>query len=165
MDAICHFCCFKKYIPAVFIIVLSTLSACDFQSASSERQLYQAIDSFTVTYYNWQFHKTVSFTTPESIPWLQYAASQVQQEDIDQLHKQAGNFNYQIDDVIFDNDSLATVHITVENFLAMDSIGSRQCRLMEKAHYTLKLEYNAKRQKWLVHLNGLPREQKKPSTN
>ncbi len=91
---------------------------------TDKEQLMETVDSFSNTYFNWQFHRAVAYCTPDSKRWLSYMASQVNQDDIDLLRSQTESAQAEIVHVnILDGDSVAKVEVKVSNFLSMDTIG------------------------------------------
>ena len=96
------------------------LVSCD---GHGTRQLKREVDSFAVNYFNWQYHKAIKHVTPESEKWIRYAASQVHQADIDMLRQKDQSATCEIHDIDFDdNDSTAVAHVTIRDFLRMDTI-------------------------------------------
>lgn len=152
---------FKKKTRYLITFTCSLLltAACGSHSDGSEKQLIQTLDSFTVSYYNWQYHRALHFCTPESEPWLKFAASQVTQEDVEQLHKET-EATYEIRSIEFTDDSTALANITVFNFLQLDTIGQKPHHV-GKADFILRMVLPAAEKKWKVNLTQLPRPEKR----
>lgn len=120
----------------------------------SEEQLKVDVDSFATFYYNWHFPKAVRYCTPESERWLRYAASNVHEGDIEQLHQKPEDATIEITDVDFDdNEVSAVVTLTVKNFLQMDTIG-QEAHIIPQAEFQLPMELHG--DKWKVKLEKLP---------
>ncbi|MBR6937163.1 MAG: hypothetical protein IKH63_06285 [Prevotella sp.] len=136
--------------------VLFFLVACDFHAGSS-RQLKKEVDSFAVYYFNWQFHQAVRFVTPESEKWMHYAASQVHQADIDLLQSKELPASCEINEVVYsEDDKTAIAHVTIQNYLRMDTIG-KAATIVNTAQFDIPLIYQAETDKWIVEVNELLR--------
>ncbi|SNU11702.1 hypothetical protein SAMN06298210_11312 [Prevotellaceae bacterium KH2P17] len=136
-----------------FCLLAASLGACHHQD--DEVLLKETADSFATNYYNWRFEAAKAYCTPESGRWLRYAASQVHQEDVDVLKAQAQGAKCEIQDIAYaDNDTTATVNISVRDFLRMDTIGT-VAHLTDEASYTLTAV--RRNEKWKVALSSLPR--------
>ena len=100
-----------------------SLSGCE-PHEGSEDQLKADVDSFANYYFNWHFPKAVKYCTQESERWLRYAASNVNETDVELLRQKPEDASIEITDIDFgDDETSATVTLTVHNFLQMDSIG------------------------------------------
>lgn len=143
-----------RYTAATMLFFAAILfAAC--RHADTHDQLEAVIDSFATHYYNWQFRQALSYCTSESEPWLRFAASNVQQSDIDILRAQGRGASHQINDIRFDaGDSTALVSITVYHYLRMDTIG-RAGQIADKASFLLPVI--RRNGQWLVHLTAFPR--------
>ncbi|MBO6056726.1 MAG: hypothetical protein J6P64_00695 [Bacteroidales bacterium] len=136
--------------------VLFLLVACEFHAGSS-RQLKKEVDSFAVYYFNWQFHQAVRFVTPESEKWMHYAASQVHQADIDLLQSKELPASCEINEVVYsEDDKTAIAHVTIQNYLRMDTIG-KAATIVNAAQFDIPLIYQAETDKWKVEVNELLR--------
>jgi hypothetical protein len=79
---------------------------------------------FSDTYFNWQYHRSVPYCTPESRQWLSYMASQVNSEDVEALRSAAEGASTEIADMYYnESDTVASIVVTVRNYLEMDSLG------------------------------------------
>ena len=143
----------------VFFGAFILLSCNRHRNTAGNTDVVEAADSFAIHYFNWHFEKAAKFATEESRLWLSYAASQVQQEDLDILRDKPDAT------VIAENvemsDSAICVIMTVHDFLQMDTIGTEAHRV-EKARFRLpvvRLWENGK-QVWKVRMEGLPRSEK-----
>ena len=137
-------------------LVLLTTS-CIGNRDGSEEQLREAVDSFAVSYFNYDFMKARRFCTEESEKWLQYAASNVHQADIDILREQEEAASVNIEDLTITGDSTARVRISVHHFLRMDTIG-KAGRMTDEATYALKAMI--RQGKWYIRMEDLPRSEK-----
>lgn len=148
-----------KYILAFFGTIL--LSSCHRSlNMTDAGDAGEAADSFAVYYFNWQYDKAARFVTEESLPWLSYAASQVQQEDIDIL-RQKEDATVEVEDVETDGED-KTVVLTVRDFLRMDTIGTAG-HLVREARFRLPMKSQLEngKQVWKVRMEGLPRSERR----
>ena len=148
-----------KYLIAVgaIIMVAGCESASRFRMESKART---AADSFATYYFNWQFHKAARFATDSSMIWLRYAASQVHEADIELLREKE-DAAVDIEEIVIDDEETATAHITVRDFVRMDTIGT-EGHLVEKASFVLQMERKAEeRGDWKIRMEGLPQSEKR----
>lgn len=151
--------CVSLHILSIALLFCSILffASCEFHSGSS-RQLKKEVDSFAVYYFNWQFHQARRFVTPSSEKWMRYAASQVHQADIELLQNKEVPATCEIHEITYsDDDSTAVAHVTIHDFLHMDTIG-KAASIVNAAHFDIPLKYEAKTDKWIVEVDGLMRE-------
>ena len=108
-------------------------------------------------YFNWQFHHAVRFVTPESEKWMHYAASQVHQADIDLLQSKELPASCEINEVVYsEDDKTAIAHVTIQNYLRMDTIG-KAATIINAAQFDIPLIYQPETDKWIVEVNELLR--------
>lgn len=132
---------------------LSILYACQ-SHEGSEKQLKEDVDSFATNYYNWHFKEATKYCTPESEKWLQYAASNVQQTDINQLRAKETDAAIEVQDIQYHGNGMsATIKLQVTNFLQMDTIGT-EAHYIEKASFLLPIVLHDG--KWKIQLEKLP---------
>ena len=125
--------------------------------AGSSRQLKKEVDSFAVYYFNWQFYHAVRFVTPESEKWMHYAASQVHQADIDLLQSKELPASCEINEIVYsEDDKTAIAHVTIQNYLRMDTIG-KAATIVNTAQFDIPLIYQPETDKWIVEVNELLR--------
>lgn len=149
-----EFLCKTVYSVTALTLLSALLLSCD---GGSRQEAADAADSFAVAYFNWRFFAAVPYSTPESKTWLNYAASQVTQEDIDSLKAKAEGAKITIEDIDMD-DSTALVTVKVRDYIPFDSIGGTPHTAQEA---TFKLSMALREETWKVELNGLPRAKRK----
>lgn len=115
-----------RHCSAVAIILFLTIvNLISCSRSDTDSQLKAVVDSFATHYYNWQFKQALPYCTPESESWLRFAATNVQQSDVDILRAQDEGASYQINDIKFGlGDSTAIVSLTVSHYLRMDTVGN-----------------------------------------
>lgn len=146
----------KRY--SFLFIVLMMLVACGESKDGSEDQLMEVVDSFSVSYFNYDLMKAQRFSTVDSEKWLQFIASNIQQEDVDILRKQELPATVEIGEVNYTGDSSAIVNISVHNFLSIDSIG-KAGRMTDEA--TFRLNAQISNGKWRIRMEGPLRSEKR----
>lgn len=147
------------HILSVWVMLFcAVLVLCSCEShAGSARQLKKEVDSFSVYYFNWQFHQARRFVTPSSEKWLRYAASQVHQADIELLQQKELPATCEINEVVYsDDDRSAIAHVTIRNYLRMDTIG-KAASVVDAANFDIPLTYDAATDKWTVEVNEVMR--------
>ena len=128
------------------------ITACS--SHKDEPQLKETANGFAATFFNWQLNEALPYCTPESKKWIEYAGSQITQEDIDLLKAQDEGASHQLEDINYQaGDTTATVVVKVKNVMLLDSIG-KSGKMMEKASFQIHLCYRNKQ--WKVLLTSLP---------
>ena len=155
----------KKFLAVCAVLLPTLLVGCDVRKVAFSREFDGSVDSFAVYFFNWRLDKAAQFCTPDSKKWLQFAASQVQAEDLEQMKSLPNNFAYSYEITQGDTKGVAAeVALNVENFFVLDSIG-KPGRLKDNATFPLQLVKQDGT--WKVKLDGLPRmdknyQQKKP---
>ena len=146
----------KRY--SFLFMVLMMLVACGESKDGSEDQLMEVVDSFAVSYFNYDLMKAQRFSTVDSEKWLQFIASNIQQEDVDILRQQELPATVEIGEVNYTGDSSAIVNISVHNFLSMDSIG-KVGRMTDEASFRLNAQIS--NGKWRIRMEGPLRSEKR----
>ena len=135
-----------------------SLSGCE-PHEGSEDQLKADVDSFANNYFNWHFPKAMKYCTQESERWLRYAASNVNETDVELLRQKPEDASIEITDIDFgDDETSATVTLTVHNFLQMDTIG-QEAHLVEEADFNLPMRIE--NGVWKIRMVNLPRSGKR----
>ncbi|MBQ7470945.1 MAG: hypothetical protein IJS97_00750 [Prevotella sp.] len=132
---------------AVYLLTL-ILSACG--PSSSEDQVRTAAEKFAEAYFSCRYVEAAQFVTPASQKHLQFIASQVTAEDVEQLRSLARKPDFEVLSTEQLGDSTAEVVVEVHRFMQMDTIG-RPCHLTENGRFTLMLRKQPDGQ-WLTEL-------------
>lgn len=132
------------------LVILLGNSACN---VDNKDQLESDVDSFSMAYFNWRFPKALNYCTSQSRQWLVFAASQVNENDVEVLRNKQEGASCKIEDINFTDDSTATVKVMVRNFLVLDTIGGVPQTIAEKVFCLHVIERQGV---WKIHLNGLP---------
>lgn len=127
------------------------------QHRSDEDQIKECADSFAVHYYNWHFVKAAHFCTDESRIWLRFAASNVQESDIDSLRTKRQDATVETGDITFLDDTTATIKVKISNFLDFDSLG---CAAHRVGSARIELKMARHKNQWLVRMEDLPQSER-----
>ena len=115
------------------------------------------MQAFAEAYFNYDFKKAQRWVTPESVKWLQFAASNVSQEDIDLINEQEDEATVEVAEFEYVNDSVSVVTVEVQSFLQKDSIG-KAGSMTDQAPFRLTVvERDGKPR---VRMEGLPRSER-----
>ena len=142
----------SKSFPIVLMLLFySFLAACSSQpkySRSEEAIARRAVD-FAYLYYNQQFTEAVGLATPESRPWIAFAASALTADDLVVINAEGEASYAETDAVEQTSDTTATVQLTVSRVFVIDSIG-------QPGHFTdrqqVSLQLVRRANNWLVSL-------------
>lgn len=143
---------------SLIVLSLVLLTNC-VQNKSSEQLLGERVDSFATAFFNYQFKAAARYVDKASEKWLQYAATNVTQEDVDLLRAQKEGAAVNIDDILFTDpqETTAEIHITARHFLWHDSIGKPGSVINEgKFKFKAYLEEGH----WDIRMEGLPQNEK-----
>ena len=142
----------------VFLMVcLYALSGCIDNEADPNAKIKECAIDFAEAYFNYDFKKAQRWVTPESVKWLQFAASNVSQEDIDLINEQEDEATVEVAEFEYVNDSVSVVTVEVQSFLQKDSIG-KAGSMTDQA--TFRLTVVERDGKPRVRMEGLPRSER-----
>ena len=139
---------------SILFAVMAT--ACGGLSSPTDEQLCQQAADFAKAYFNYDYPRAAELAMPESARWLQFAASNLTQADLDVINA-AEEASVSIDDLTRINDSTVTVTIEVENILLKDTIGQPP-HVVSEARYPLVLVSRDGR--YLIKMEGLPQSER-----
>ena len=138
----------------IFAMTLS-LVACDMMQSDDDKATDVAVQ-WGEAYFNCDYHAAEALSTPESLRWLQFAASNTTQQDLDLLKQQAA----EVDATDFfpeANDTLRVVELRVNHYLSKNlSMGVSQ----QKEEGIFQTTVVKRGDKWLVRMASLPRSEK-----
>lgn len=134
-----------------FIILSLFILMVSFSCKGKEESEYVQVraDSFATHYFNWQFEKCMKFVTPESRKYLQFAASNVTEGNVEMLRSMPEDAIVEIEDVTIEDMNHAFVKVSIHNFLAVDTIG-REAKTHESGKATIRMV--KKDNNWLVEM-------------
>lgn len=107
-------------------------------------------------FFNCDYHTAEALCTPESRRWLQFAASNTTQQDLDLLKQHAA----QVEATDFfpeANDTLRMVELVVRNSIKPTVAGEEPSKVDEALFHTTVVKRNGH---WLVRMASLPQNEK-----
>lgn len=141
---------------AAALVFLTMVGSCG--NRTNNEQAAACADSFAINYFNWNFNGAARFCTPESVRWLQFAASQVTLADIDTLRVKAHGADVEITDMTMNSDeSQADISLTVTDFMTPAAIGHGAEAM---ARQTFKLAAVRVGDGWKIKMEDLPRSER-----
>jgi hypothetical protein len=148
----------KKIIVPFIIIGVTTLIASCHTTVSEDERIGERVDSFATYYFNWQYDKAAEYCTPPSIKWLEFAASQVREGDVEQLKAKESQLTTEIISIDYSPDEQqARVKQRVSNYMEARGFGEPPAKCEEGIYeWTLVKEKRA----WLIRMEALPRNEK-----
>ena len=138
----------------LYIIMLAVIACFLSCGNKTEDMACNCADSFATHYFNWQYEQCLPFTSAESKTWLQFAASNVTQSDIDMLRAMEYGASVEVTDIEMNDDGNATAELLVSHFLMPGRLG-KEAALIEEATTTLTLKKQD--EDWKVILEALPK--------
>lgn len=111
---------------------------------------------FAENYFNFEYAKAIEYCTPESVSWIKFSASNLNQNDIKIINSNKNKATCTIKNVAYENDTTAIVTINVDNFYCTDSIGA-----CGKFIPSAKIRLISKQQNgdWKISLTEVPTEE------
>lgn len=136
---------------------IALLISCDFTTGEGREAVEKTAMAWAEAYFNYDFSGAEKYVTPESQKWLSFAASNVSQDDIDELRQKKEGATISVDDYEECNDSTAVVTMEVNGFLLRDTIG-RPGHIANGLRYQIVVVRRDGRQ--MVRMEGLPRSER-----
>ena len=139
----------------LFFALTLSMTACSMIQSDNDQATDVAVE-WGEAYFNCDYHAAEQLSTPESRRWLQFAASNTTQQDLDLLKQHAADVEA-TDYYPEASDTLRVVELVVRNSLS-PSINAGQSSQVEEAlfHVTVVKRNGA----WQVRMAGLPRSEK-----
>ncbi len=142
----------KAYFLGIMVFLMA---ACSLQNDGDEEAMNAAQD-WADAYFNADYHAAEVFCTAESRRFLQFAASNTTQHDLDMLNETPARV--EADDVFpDDNDSLRVVVLKVYNYVKPAPLGLASEQEDEGLFRVTVVKRN---NQWLVRMADLPRSEK-----
>ena len=143
-----------KKTPFVIAGIL-LLTACQEREPMPDAKARSRVQSFAEAYFNYDFQRAGELITPESMKWLRFAASNITQQDIDQLNAQEVPTEVAVTDYWrAAGDSVGTATVEVTDYLQKTAIDSAM-QLVDEA--TFQLTVVERQGEYYVRMEGLPR--------
>ncbi len=141
----------KKF--ALITTTVAFMAACTSQFSSSQNKAGHAATAFAEAYFNYDFAKATELTTPETAKWLRFAASNITQENINELNKRNEGAGVTLTDCEELSDTLCEAVVEVDNYMAIDSIGGPG---VFRDGGVFRLTVVERDGRWMVRMEGLP---------
>ena len=138
------------------VLALSLLlAACDMMQNDDNEATSTAVQ-WGEAFFNCDYHAAEALCTPESRRWLQFAASNTTQQDLDLLKQHAA----QVEATDFfpeANDTLRVVELVVRNSVKPTVAGEEPSQTDKAVFHTTVVKRNGS---WLVRMASLPQSEK-----
>ena len=138
------------------VLALSLLlAACDMIQNDDNEATSTAVQ-WGEAFFNCDYHAAEALCTPESRRWLQFAASNTTQQDLDLLKQHAA----QVEATDFfpeANDTLRVVELVVRNSVKPTVAGEEPSQTDKAVFHTTVVKRNGS---WLVRMASLPQSEK-----
>ncbi len=141
----------NKYI-SLFTIVF--LAACSFGNQGDEEAL-QVAEQWGDAFFNCDFHRAERYCTTDSKQWLQFAASNTTEQDLQLLQQNEDGATVTAEDFFPEaNDTMRMVMLQVKNHLSTPAIGDTAI-MVEKSVFRIPVV--KQKGEWRVKMEDLPR--------
>ena len=138
----------------IWALALS-LTACSMLRKDDDQATAVAVE-WGEAFFNCDYHAAEALCTPESRRWLQFAASNTTQYDLDMLRQQAA----QVEATEFfpeASDTLRVVELVVRNSVSPTIHGGESAQVEEALFHVTVVKRNGS---WQVRMASLPRSEK-----
>ena len=142
----------KKYLILSLILALT---ACNMMQNDDDQATAIAIE-WGEAFFNCDYHAAEALSTPDSRRWLQFAASNTTQQDLDLLKQHAAEVEA-TDFFPEANDTLRVVELAVRNSVKPTIAGEQPSQIEKAMFRTTVVKRNGS---WLVRMASLPRSEK-----
>ena len=138
----------------IWALALS-LTACSMLRKDDDQATAVAVE-WGEAFFNCDYHAAEALCTPESRRWLQFAASNTTQHDLDMLRQQAA----QVEATEFfpeASDTLRVVELVVRNSVSPTIHGGESAQVEEALFHVTVVKRNGS---WQIRMASLPRSEK-----
>ena len=142
----------KKYL---ILSLTLALTACNMMQNDDDQATAIAIE-WGEAFFNCDYHAAEALSTPDSRRWLQFAASNTTQQDLDLLKQHAAEVEA-TDFFPEANDTLRVVELAVRNSVKPTIAGEQPSQIEQAMFRTTVVKRNGS---WLVRMASLPRSEK-----
>ncbi len=146
----------------LLIVICAFFSACEQRVPRNEEQLAKVADSFCVRYFNYDFAGAGRYCTDDSRRWIQFAASNVTEHDLEILYEQETAAHIEVTSIAYhEPDTTATVTVVVENYWDMDDIEDHSRSLVYHRVGVFKFPMVKQQDRWKIRMEDLPRSERR----
>ena len=134
------------------------LSACSRMNRDDQEATDTAV-KWADAYFNYDFHEAEKYVTPESRQWLQFAASNTTEHDLQLVQENEGGASVEADDFFSEaNDTLRVVSLRIYDFVS-STLPADSARLVDEATFTITTVLRDG--EWKVRMEGLPQSERR----
>lgn len=136
------------------VILISLLTAIIACSSNKEKEdVEMATQAFVQSYFNCDYKEAARLCTSNSEQWIKFVATNVTDSDLNLLNGSKQPLECEINSIKFNNDTTATVHLTISNYLKIGAIdGNGEMRKGDNYSFLL-IKYGSG---WRVRLDKVP---------
>lgn len=139
-----------------FLLLLPfLLSGCQLADRES-MQVKQVAEDWAEAYFHFEYQQAARYTTAEGYRWLQFAASNINEADINVINQYINDITTSVSDVYVGNDTMAVAAVHVNHWFSPDSIGYAGSM---KSDGTFDVELVKRNGEWKVRMACLPQSE------
>ena len=148
-----------KYSLLTILTILSILLAsCQMFNDNTSGAADKVVISWADAYFNYDYKKALKYMTPESEKWIQFAASNITEEDVEFIRQQVNAAKAEIKEQhITESDTIGAMVISVSNYVQLGTIGKGN-QVIDNGEFYIPL---VKRDgQWKIRMEALPRNER-----
>lgn len=139
-----------------FLLSVTALTACTDNMSSQQEKAGRTATSFAEAYFNYDFKKAIELTTPETTKWIRFAASNISEEDLNELNNRTEGASVTLTGCELLNDTTCEAVLEIGNYLTADSIGRP---IVSRHDGVFRLTVIQRDGQWKIRMAGLPRSE------
>jgi hypothetical protein len=136
---------------------MAFLTACG-GSSNGQQQAESTALAFGEAFFNYDFEQAGKLVTPESMKWLRFVASNLNEDDLRVLNSREGAADVELSESVMADDTTCNVRLLVSNYMSTDSIGKPGVVHEDQEAVTVRVVLREKQ--WKVRMEGLPRSER-----
>lgn len=140
----------------LLLFIAAVLSGSCAETSITDNELKKQVTAFAEAYFNYNMPEAQKYVTPESVKWLQFASSNITQENLDALNKE-DDAEIEIEDYQEMDDSTRLVSLYVSSYYTIASIENSECTNADGIYQLTLVKRN---KEWLIKMEGLPQSEK-----
>lgn len=140
----------------LLLFIAAVLSGSCAETSITDNELKKQVTAFAEAYFNYNMPEAQKYVTPESVKWLQFASSNITQENLDALNKE-DDAEIEIEDCQETDDSTRLVSLYVSSYYTIASIENSECTNADGIYQLTLVKRN---KEWLIKMEGLPQSEK-----
>lgn len=136
---------------------LMMMTACEKEQYDPDRLVSEKAERFAEAYFNFDYQEAIEHVDSASVKWINFAASNVTQSDIDLYNQLEAPTKVEVSDVDWTDNATATVTVIVNNVVEKQAIG-KPSLVVGEAEYRLTVVERDKQA--FVRMACLPQSEK-----